>query len=238
MERFHTKSYDIYMSKITFLLLQCHQFCLCNSADYLYVNYSAPHTTLLVGATLFYLGETAASISLALLCLLISYILMRFLSLLFILTFVSATFLLHQAVGPVAIFEWTFWAGSYFLEIFYFLLYHYYVTTICTVVLFGFAVTRRITRETDRHIIQDIRILMLSQTQSIGQLQNSLNTLNRRLVTMEGKQNEMKRTLDQMKTKLDRIQNVGEAGRPADEVMRPVDEADGPVGTSRAANSV
>ena len=152
---------------------------------------------------MFYLGETAASISLILFSLLLSYIFLRFFSLLFVLAFLSMMFLLHQVIGPIVLYEWIFWAGGYLLQIAYFVAKHYYITSILIVVVFVYStvmvVIRWSTQKSDRQLREELLACVLQQSVKIDELQKDLDKRIKALV--EG-QEEIKRMLHQLKEAL------------------------------------
>ena len=158
------------------------------------------HSSRYTGATLFYLGETAASIALFLSCLLLSYIFLRIFSFLFVLAFISATFLLHQILGSVTVWEWIFWVIGNFLPIAIFLAEHYYITAILILVLFGYSsvmvVIRWSTQFNERRTSEDVKAILLEQSVKLTNLQN---TLDRRLQTIEDNQRDITRLLCELK---------------------------------------
>ena len=108
-------------------------------------------------------------------------------------------FLLHQVVGPIVLYEWIFWAGGYLLQIAYFMAKHYYVTSILTVVLFGYStvmfIIRWSTQKSERQLREELLACVLQQSVKIDDLQRDLDE---RIQALVNGQEEIKRTLHQL----------------------------------------
>ena len=158
-----------------------------------------PHT----GATMYYLGESAATIGLALLCLLFSYIFLNFFSIHFILFFLSGMFLLHQLLGPILLFEWIFYFVQHIAAFASFLARHYYVTAALVVLTFGYSLVRVVIRwtleQSERQQREQMLACLLDQTVRIRQLEAMLEN---RIQTLEDNQREMMRTLQELNDNL------------------------------------
>lgn len=150
---------------------------------------------------MFYLGESAASITLALSCLLLSYIFLQFgFSLHFVLTFLSGMFLLHQFLGVMQLYEWIFCFGHHFVIFAKFAAKHYIITSVIIVVTFGYpfviTIVRWTTQKSERQFREDLEATLLNQTVKIQQLRAVLDN---RIQTLEDNQNEILRTLQELR---------------------------------------
>ena len=155
---------------------------------------------LCTGATLFYLGESAASITLALSCLLLSYIFLYFFSIHFILTFLCGMFLLHQLLGPVELYKWIFFFGGHFVTFAKFAAKHYIITSVAIVLTFGYsfviAIVKWTTQKSERQFREDLQATLVDQTVKIQELRAMLEN---RIQTLEDNQNEILRTLQELR---------------------------------------
>ena len=139
------------------------------------------HTHPNAGATLYYLGEKAMTVTLVLLTLLLSYLLLFRVSLLFILAMYASVFLLHQVMGPKWIFDWLFHCGYQSSKVLWLMLAHYYISSVVIVLLFAYTILFPLAR----------RFTQRRPEQQLNDLERTVLDISKRLTEMERKQTEV-----------------------------------------------
>lgn len=144
--------------------------------------YLIPLISIITGATLYYLGQTAMTISIVLICLLLTYPMLYYCSLLFIIAFYASVFLLHQMFGPRWIFDYLFCLAGYVWIILKLFMRHYYISAVLVVVVFVYSI-----------LIPMIR--WCTQRSRRQQFEMTVLDLSRRMNVLENNQNEMLKIL-------------------------------------------
>ena len=89
-----------------------------------------------LGTKLHSLGITTLSIFFLLLCLILNYVFLFFISLFKIVAIDCILFLLHQFMGPTLLFQWTYSIMGFVYTISLFFAYHYYILSFLIVIIF------------------------------------------------------------------------------------------------------
>ena len=99
------------------------------------------HTHTLTGEALYELFEAILSTTLVLLCLVLSYALLKLFPLLFVVSFLSSMFLLHYFLGPIEIYKGIYRAAKHLLGVSWIIAMHPYITSaiIMISIALGFA---------------------------------------------------------------------------------------------------
>lgn len=121
------------------------------------------------------------SISILFICLLLTYALFNFFSLLFILTFNATVFLLHQLFGPEWIFDHLIGLSRSVSSVLFVMMKHYYISSVLIVTLFVYSVFLPIIRWCTKR----------TQMQQVTDIETRIVEIGRRMDSVESKVEEV-----------------------------------------------
>ena len=147
------------------------------------------------------LGQTAMSVTLFLLCLLLNYIFLRYCSLTFILVFDASVFLLHHFLGPKLIFDYIFWFGTYSAYLLWYMTSYPKITAFFIVSAFAYKLVMPIIKWSTGN----------TETQRRERLFIAVMDMNTRMADLEDNQREMLmilRNLERQRTEQNDVSDV------------------------------